>query len=105
MNARVYNHDLDGDGKISKEELEIEERMLRLENADKMQDQQRLMAWAAMASSIVTVIVLLLPILDVSRMQAAGAFLNTFLVAQTSVVIGFMGATAWTRKKENGNGK
>lgn len=105
MNAKRYNHDLDGDGKISKEELEIEERMLRLENADKMQDQQRLMAWVAMASSILTILFLLLPILDVTRMQAAGAFLNTFLVAQTSIVVGFMGATAWTRSKENGNGK
>ena len=102
MNPKQYTHDLDGDGKISTEELEIEERMLRIENADAMQDSQRKMAWIAMGSSIITVILLLLPILEIPRMQAASAFLNTFLVAQTSVVVGFMGATAWSRSKENG---
>ena len=102
MNPKQYTHDLDGDGKISQEELEIEERMLRIENADAMQDSQRKMAWIAMGSSIITVILLLLPILEISRMQAASAFLNTFLVAQTSIVVGFMGATAWSRSKENG---
>ena len=35
-------HDLDGDGVITQEELETEERMLKLENSNRMADQQRL---------------------------------------------------------------
>jgi hypothetical protein len=48
-----YNaFDADGDGIVSDEELALSERMLQIENNDKMQDQQRLMAWVAMASSM-----------------------------------------------------
>jgi Ca2+-binding EF-hand superfamily protein len=48
-----YNEfDTDGDGIVTDEELVRSERMLQIENNDKMQDQQRLMAWVAMLSSI-----------------------------------------------------
>ena len=73
--------------------------MLQIENNDKMQDQQRLMAWVAMLSSILTVAALLTPLVDVDRMNMASAFLNTFLVAQTGIVVGFMGMTAWAKSK------
>jgi Ca2+-binding EF-hand superfamily protein len=44
----AYNEfDTNGDGIVSDEELAKAERMLQIENNDKMQDQQRLMAWVA----------------------------------------------------------
>ena len=96
-----YNaFDADGDGIVSDEELALSERMLQIENNDKMQDQQRLMAWVAMLSSIVTVFSLLTPYIAIERMDTASAFLNTFLVAQTGIVVGFMGMTAWAKKKD-----
>jgi hypothetical protein len=96
-----YNaFDSDGDGIVSDEELALSERMLQIENNDKMQDQQRLMAWVAMLSSIVTVFALLTPYIAIERMDTASAFLNTFLVAQTGIVVGFMGMTAWAKKKD-----
>ena len=95
-----YNaFDVDGDGIVSDDELARSERMLQIENNDKMQDQQRLMAWVAMLSSILTVAALLTPLVDVERMNMASAFLNTFLVAQTGIVVGFMGMTAWAKSK------
>ena len=95
-----YNaFDVDGDGIVSDDELARSERMLQIENNDKMQDQQRLMAWVAMLSSILTVAALLTPLVDVDRMNMASAFLNTFLVAQTGIVVGFMGMTAWAKSK------
>jgi hypothetical protein len=98
----AYNEfDTNGDGIVSDEELAKAERMLQIENNDKMQDQQRLMAWVAMLSSILTVAALLTPLVAVERMNSAAAFLNTFLVAQTGIVVGFMGATAWSKSKEN----
>jgi hypothetical protein len=46
-----YNaFDANGDGIVSDSELALSERMLQIENNDKMQDQQRLMAWVAMLS-------------------------------------------------------
>ena len=96
-----YNaFDANGDGIVSDDELALSERMLQIENNDKMQDQQRLMAWVAMLSSILTVAALLTPLVDVDRMNMASAFLNTFLVAQTGIVVGFMGMTAWAKSKD-----
>ena len=98
----AYNEfDTNGDGIVSDEELAKAERMLQIENNDKMQDQQRLMAWVAMWSTIVAVTALLTPFISIDRMNSAATFLNTFLVAQTGIVVGFMGATAWAKRKEN----
>ena len=44
-----YAHlDLDGDGVVTDEELDMDERMMRLENEDKKADAQRNMAWFAL---------------------------------------------------------
>ena len=99
--SKFNQFDTDGDGIVSDVELSRTERMIQIENNDKMQDQQRLMAWVAMLSSILTVAALLTPLVAVERMNSAAAFLNTFLVAQTGIVVGFMGATAWSKSKEN----
>lgn len=100
QDSKYNQFDADGDGIVSDEELALSERMLQIENNDKMQDQQRLMAWVAMLSSIVTVFALLTPYIAIERMDTASAFLNTFLVAQTGIVVGFMGMTAWAKKKD-----
>tara|TARA_R110002126_G_scaffold68932_1_gene174443 strand:- start:134 stop:457 length:324 start_codon:yes stop_codon:yes gene_type:complete len=100
-NSKFNQFDTDGDGVVTDEELSRSERMLQIENNDKMQDQQRLMAWVAMWSTIVAVTALLSPFIAIDRMNNAAAFLNTFLVAQTGIVVGFMGATAWSKSKEN----
>ena len=94
--------DTDGDGIITDEELDRHERWIRLENEDKMMDTQRTMAWLAMGTTIVTVILLLTPIINISRMESASGFLNTFLVAQMGVVLGFMGASALSKTKSKG---
>ena len=94
--------DTDGDGIITDEELDRHERWIRLENEDKMMDTQRTMAWLAMGTTIVTVILLLTPIINIPRMESASGFLNTFLVAQMGVVLGFMGASALSKTKAKG---
>jgi hypothetical protein len=101
QDSKFNQFDTDGDGVVTDEELSRSERMLQIENNDKMQDQQRLMAWVAMWSTIIAVAALLSPFIDIERMNSASAFLNTFLVAQTGIVVGFMGATAWAKRKEN----
>ena len=91
--------DTDGDGVITDEEMDRHERWVRLENEDKLMDTQRIMAWLAMATSILTVVLLLTPIINTARIESASGFLNTFLVAQMGVVLGFMGATALSKTK------
>ncbi len=47
--------DLDGDGVVTNGEIGKHERLLRIENWDKQQDQQRHMAWVAMGSKLMAV--------------------------------------------------
>tara|TARA_R100000908_G_C3712749_1_gene118698 strand:+ start:175 stop:498 length:324 start_codon:yes stop_codon:yes gene_type:complete len=91
--------DADGDGIVTDDELDRHERWVRLENEDKLMDTQRMMAWIAMVAVLVGVIVLLTPIVALDRVSAASGFLNTFIVAQLGVVVGFMGATAISKTK------
>ena len=91
--------DADGDGVITDEELDRHERWVRLENEDKLADTQRIMAWVAMTAAVVAVVVLLTPIVAIDRVATASGFLNTFIVAQLGVVVGFMGATALSKTK------
>ena len=99
--SKFNQFDTDNDGVVTDEELSRSERMIQIENNDKMQDQQRLMAWVAMWSTICVIAALLSPLVALDRVNVASAFLNTFLVAQTGIVVGFMGATAWSKSKEN----
>jgi len=98
-NSTFNSADLDGDGIVTDDELAIHERMLKIENNDAMEDQQRLMAWVSMLSCILVVFALLTPFVPVERMASISGFLNTFLVAQTGIVVGFMGATAWSKRQ------
>ena len=44
-----YNkYDLDGDGIVTDEEFEMDQKLVRLENEDKKEDAQRHMAWFAL---------------------------------------------------------
>ena len=97
--SKYASADADGDGTVTDDELNRHERWVRLENEDKLMDTQRTMAWIAMGAVLVGVIVLLTPIVSLERMSAAAGFLNTFIVAQLGVVVGFMGATAISKTK------
>ena len=51
-NSEYARYDGDGDGVVTDEELEIDEKLMRLENEDKRQDAQRNMAWFALAGML-----------------------------------------------------
>jgi hypothetical protein len=67
IDSKFNQFDTDGDGVVTDEELSRSERMLQIENNDKMQDQQRLMAWVAMWSYYCRVVFALLSPLDCNR--------------------------------------
>ncbi len=47
-NSQFEEFDIDGDGIVSDEELEMSSKLMRLENEDKKADAQRNMAWFAL---------------------------------------------------------
>jgi hypothetical protein len=92
--------DLDGDGVVTNGEIGKHERLLRIENWDKQQDQQRHMAWVAMGSMVVLTLALVLPILSTERIEALNGLMTMFYTAQMGVVAAFMGASAYVRTRE-----
>lgn len=94
--------DLDGDGVVTNGEINRHERLLRIENWDKQQDQQRHMAWVAMLSMVVLTIALVAPVLSTERIEALNGLMTMFYTAQMGVVAAFMGASAYVRTRERG---
>ena len=100
--SRYEKHDLDGDGVVSDEELKQEERMIRIENADKMADQQRIMCWVSLASVVTSVALVMTPLVPISRIDTISAILSTFYVSNFAIIGSFMATSAW-QKVKNGN--
>ena len=100
--SQYEQFDLDGDGIVSDEELSRSELMIRLENSDKMQDQQRMLCWVSSISSIILIILVMSPVIPDTRVEMVTALLSTYVVANLGIVATFMGTTAFTRSKENG---
>ena len=100
--SQYEQFDLDGDGIVSDDELARSEHMIRLENSDKMQDQQRMLCWVSSVSSIILIVLVMSPVIPDTRVEMVTALLSTYVIANLGIVATFMGTTAFTRSKENG---
>ena len=86
-------YDLDGDGIVTDEEFEMDQKLVRLENEDKKEDAQRHMAWFALFG------MLLYPALVVASVytgldKAAGVLGDmapTYFVSVAAIVAAFFG--------------
>ena len=99
--SQYEKFDLDGDGIVSDQELKRSEHMIRLENSDKMLDQQRMLCWVSSVSSIILIVLVMSPAIPDARVEMVTALLSTYVVANLGIVATFMGTTAFTRSKEN----
>ena len=75
--SKYLKHDLDGDGVVTDTEIAREERMIRLENNDKMQDQQRMLCWVSSISSILLIVLVMSPVIPDARVEMVTALLST----------------------------
>jgi len=101
--SRYAIHDLDGDGIVSDEELRREERMMRIENADQMADQQRKMCWVSLLSVCAGVVVILTPLVSEARLNIIIPFLQVWSITNLGMVATFMATSAWSKRNGNGN--
>lgn len=97
--------DVDGDGVVSDQELRMRKEFVRLENEDRMADQQRLMAWASMVFVMAVVAVQYTPLVSLERIEATLGFVNTVVLGQLGIVVSFMGFSALQKKNGNGASK
>ena len=96
-----YAHlDLDGDSIVTDEELDMDERMMRLENEDKKQDAQRNMAWFALGGMLLYPFAVVLAIwlgLDQGG-KILGDMASVYFVSVAAIVAAFYGSQALSKK-------
>ena len=106
-----YAHlDLDGDGVVSDEELEMDRKMLELqdlksdmENEDKKQDAQRNMAWFALTGMLLYPFAVVLSVwMDLDQAgKILGDMAAVYFVSVAAIVAAFYGKEAIAAKKSS----
>ena len=99
----VIDFDVDGDGKVTLDEVAMKERMLEVELREEKAESQKKMAWIAMVMMIGFTVVLFTPLMSDTRVAALADLLGLFYIAQTGIVAAYMGATAYMAGKPMGN--
>jgi len=105
-----YAHlDIDGDGIVTDEELEMDEKMLRLqdmksdmENEDKKEDAQRHMAWFALFGMLLYPSLVVLSVFTGLEKAAdvLGDMAPTYFVSVAAIVAAFFGKEAYVKSKD-----
>lgn len=104
-NSIYEQFDADHDGIVTDDELNRSERMLQIDNMDKLADQQRLMAWAALFLPFLTIILMTLPFVSAEKVNLVMGLATTFSAAMGTIVVAFMAATAYIRGTMNKDNK
>ena len=96
----VNRYDLDGDGIVTDEEFEMEQKLVQLENEDKKQDAQRNMAWFALFGMLLypaIVVTATLFSLD-NAAKILGDMAAVYFVSVAAIVAAFYGKEALVQK-------
>ena len=99
-----YNkYDLDGDGIVTDEEFEMDQKLMRMENEDKKEDAQRYMAWFALWGMLLypSLVVLSAWIKLESASNVLGDMAATYFVSVAAIVAAFFGKEAYVKSKDS----
>jgi len=100
--SKYAQFDMDNDGVVTDEELNRAERVALFENYDKLQDQQRIMAWMALVLPFVIIAFLSMAVsLDI--INALMGIVTTYIAAMGTIVVAFMAVSGWTHAKTAGS--
>ena len=100
-NSQYEKYDLDGDGVVTDEEFEMDQKLVRLENEDKKEDAQRRMAWFALAGMLLYPTLVVLSVLTGLEKAASvlGDMAPTYFVSVAAIVAAFFGKEAYVKSK------
>ena len=101
QNSTYNQFDTDHDGVVTDAELARSERMILIENMDKMADQQRVMSWAALAAPPILIAYLASELVTLEKVNALNGLATTYCAAMGTIVVAFMAAQAYVRGKTN----
>ena len=92
--------DSNGDGIVSDKELQMRERMIRLENQDKKEDQQRYMVWFSALSVTAFIVVLMLPIVPLDRLNMLSSIASTWVISNMGIIGAFIASNAFKKQEK-----
>ena len=100
--SKYEKYDLDGDGIITDEEFEMDQKLVRLENEDKKEDAQRLMAWYALFGMLLYPSLVVISVLCGIEKAASvlGDMAPTYFVAVAAIVAAFFCKEAYVKSKD-----
>ena len=99
-----YNkYDLDGDGIVTDEEFEMDQKLMRMENEDKKEDAQRHMAWFALFSMLLYPSLVVVSVFTGLEKAATvlGDMAPTYFVSVAAIVAAFFGKEAYVKSKDS----
>jgi len=99
IKSSFLDYDLNGDGKVSDEEVDKSQRMLELELREEKADSQRRMAWTAVVSMIIYSLLPLFPFVPEARLSTIASLSDMLFLSQASIVGLYFGATAYMNKR------
>ena len=98
-NSEYDKFDTDHDGVVTDAELSRSERIIQIENLDKLADQQRVMAWADLGAPPVLIAFLASAWVSLEKVNALSGLTTTYCAAMGTIVVAFMAAQAYVRGK------
>ena len=98
--SKYASFDKDGDGIVSDEEFEMEEKLMRMENEDKKQDAQRNMAWFALGGMLLyPAFVIIATVIGLDQAaKILGDMASVYFVSVAAIVAAFYGSQALKKK-------
>ena len=92
--------DANGDGIVTDAELMMKERLVRLENQDKKEDQQRYMVWFSALSVTAFIVVLMLPVVPLERVDHLSSNASTWVISNMGIIGAFIASNAFKKKED-----
>lgn len=102
QNSTYNQFDSDHDGVVTDVELARSERMMMIENMDKMADQQRVMSWYALGLPFSLILYFASPFVPLDKIAPLMGLATTFSAGMSAIVVAFMGAQAYVGGKVHG---
>lgn len=101
-NSDYEKYDLDGDGVVTDEEFEMDQKLVRLENEDKKEDAQRHMAWFALFGMLLYPSLVVVSVFTGLEKAATvlGDMAPTYFVSVAAIVAAFFGKEAYVKSKD-----
>jgi len=97
-NSKYEKLDTNGDGIVSDKEFDMKEKLILLENRDKKEDQQRYLVWFSALSVTIFIVVLMTPIIPVSRIDHLSGIAEIWVISNMGVIGSFIGFNQMAKK-------